>query len=281
MCLIAFAFEKAANTPLVVISNRDEFYHRPTRTLHWWDDAPVLAGRDLQAGGTWIGLSKTGCFAAVTNYRRAPGGDETETWPRSRGQLVSGFLNSGQTASQWAESLHPTLTDYDGFNLLLFDGRELLYLNNYQQDEPQNLSPGVYALSNHLLDSPWPKVEYARQSLQQAIEENEQIRNEHMPRLMEGFSLQRQYPEHLLPDTGVSAEWERILSSPFITTPSYGTRASSVVIVSDGGELQMRERSFVAGRVIDDVEFGFEAVTSSDSPKAFEVRPEALKSDGS
>jgi uncharacterized protein with NRDE domain len=255
MCLIAFAYRKHASARLIVISNRDEFYQRPTRALEWWSDAPILAGRDLQAGGTWIGMSKNGHFGAVTNYR--DGTNEETGKTLSRGHLVSSFLSSRQSAAEWAESLGPAMADYGGFNLLIGDSEDMFYLNNYQQDQPQRLQPGVYALSNHLLDSPWPKVEYARQRMHKIVEGHEVIGKSQVPQLLADFSLQSPYPDHLLPDTGISREWERILSSPFISTPTYGTRASSAIIISADGEIYMRERGFSTGQMLHDAEFQF------------------------
>lgn len=253
MCLLAIAFRQHNSAPLVVIANRDEYYARPTRPLHWWHDAPVLAGRDERAGGTWMGLSRNGHFAAVTNYRHVPVNGSVETPRLSRGHLVSGFLNSGQTACSWAASILPTMTEYGGFNLLMYDGAELLYLNNYTQKEAEKLAPGVYALSNNLLDSPWPKVRYARQKLQYAIDNSETLGSAQIPQLMDDLSVQKTYPSHLLPDTGVAPEWEKILSAPFICSDAYGTRSSSVVIVSSSGEVSFVERSFEAGRVLGEI----------------------------
>ena len=244
MCLLAIAFQQHSNAPLVVMSNRDEFYARPSRSLHWWDDAPILAGRDIQAGGTWMGLSRNGHFAAVTNYRHVHNGRSSEARPLSRGHLVSGFLNSGQSAAAWVDALRPRMDDYGGFNLLISDGTDLVYLNNYSQEKPEKLLPGVYALSNNLLNSPWPKVDYARQKLQQAIDNNTQLGNEQVQQLMGDLSLQKAYSEDLLPNTGVTPEWEKILSSPFIIADGYGTRASSVVIVSASGKVDVVERRF-------------------------------------
>ena len=257
MCLLAIAFQKHSDAPLVVMSNRDEFYARPTRSLHWWDDAPILAGRDEQAGGTWMGLSRKGHFAAVTNYRHGSNGQSPEAKPLSRGHLVSGFLNSGQSATAWVNELRPTMADYGGFNLLIFDGTDLVYLNNYNQDKPENLLPGVYALSNNLLDSAWPKVDYARQKLQQAIDKNTPMGKKQVHQLMGDLSLQKTYPEDLLPNTGVPPEWEKVLSSPFIIAEAYGTRASSVVIVSASGKVNVVERRFDDGRMVGEIGIGF------------------------
>ena len=122
MCLLAFAYKTQTDSPLIVTSNRDEFYPRPTLPMHWWPDAPILAGKDLNAGGTWLGLSRNGRFAAVTNYRYLDENGEMESQPLSRGQLVTDFLVSELAASDWASAIEPTASEYGGFNLLLYDG---------------------------------------------------------------------------------------------------------------------------------------------------------------
>ena len=154
MCLLAIAFNQHPNAPLIVASNRDEFYARPTLPMHWWQDAPILAGRDQQANGTWMGLSRNGRFAAVTNYRYVPEGGAIETAPLSRGDLVTEFLSSSQNARQWAQSIAATAENFGGFNLLIYDGTELVYLNNHNDEQPKILPSGLYALSNGALDSP-------------------------------------------------------------------------------------------------------------------------------
>ncbi len=131
MCLLAVAFQTQIDRPLIVTSNRDEFYRRPTEPMHWWPDAPILAGRDAEAGGTWMGLSRSGRFAAVTNFRQLVAGAMPETNALSRGHLVTDFLSSEKIVEQWADSIAATMPHYGGFNLLLYDGLSLLYLNNH------------------------------------------------------------------------------------------------------------------------------------------------------
>ena len=256
MCLLAVAFQTQTDTPLIVTSNRDEFYRRPTEAMHWWPDAPILAGRDNQAGGTWMGLSRSGRFAAVTNFRQLEDAAMPEAKTLSRGHLVTDFLSSKNTVEQWADSITTTMPDYGGFNLLIYDGHRLLYLNN-RYGTRQLLAPGIYALSNHLLDSPWPKVDHAREQLRQTIESG-QIGAGQLPELIATLSLEKTYPPELLPDTGVSNELETQLSSPFIVADGYGTRASSAIIISKQGEIVVAEHCFEAGETLGTQVFEFE-----------------------
>jgi len=257
MCLIAVAFHQHHEAPLIVVSNRDEYYARPTRDMHWWDDAPILAGRDLQMGGTWMGVTRGGRFAAITNYRNVPADGKVPARPLSRGNLVKRFLCARDPAERWARNIRPTLPDYGEFNLLVHDGRELLYLNNYHDDEARRLEPGFYALSNSLLDSPWPKVDYARDRLRDSVEQAAHIGEDEIMELLDNLALQQTYAPHLLPRTGVPQEWEEILSSPFIVAPGYGTRASTVLVMFATGEVKAVERNFEAGRKTSEQRFDF------------------------
>jgi uncharacterized protein with NRDE domain len=244
MCLLAIAFNHRPDTPLAVCSNRDEFYQRPTLPLHWWQDMPVLAGRDEQQGGTWIGLSQNNRFAAVTNFRDLSKPGFHEARPKSRGNLVTDFLCSQASAQSWADSVLPEFDLYGGFNLQIYDGEQLLYLNNFN-NQVRSLEPGIYALSNHLLDSPWPKVDYARQQLRQTLDRqrNDQQTLDDLLGLLE---QNQTYPDHLLPNTGVPADWEKRLSSAFIVAEDYGTRAStSIVLSSSGGSIA--EQTYIKG----------------------------------
>jgi len=239
MCLIYIAHRVDPFYRLVVAANRDELHARPSAPAHWWDDAPgILAGRDLEAGGTWMGISRSGRFAALTNYRdpahRAPGA-------RSRGLLVSGFLRSGAPALAWLEEVAGEGDRYDGFSLLVHDGDTLAFYSN-RGGEPEPVPPGVHGLSNHLLDSPWPKVEQGKLELLGLLS-----RGTPTPGALRGL-LDRREPadEAELPDTGVGAARERWLSPRFILGAQYGTRSSTALIVDAGGEVVLRERSFDA-----------------------------------
>jgi len=259
MCLLAVAFHRHPDAPLIVTSNRDEYYSRPTMPMHWWDDAPVLAGRDLQMGGTWMGVTRGGRFAAITNYRNVPEDGKVPARPLSRGNLVKDFLCAADPAARWAQAMRPTLADYGEFNLLVYDGRELLYLNNYHDDEARALGPGFYALSNSLLDSAWPKVDYARKRLRESVAQAAHIGEDEITELLDNLALQQTYAPHLLPKTGVPPEWEEILSSPFIVAPGYGTRASTVLVMFATGEVKVVERNFEAGKKVSEQSFEFSA----------------------
>ena len=254
MCLLAIAFNHRPDTALAVCSNRDEFYQRPTLPLHWWQDMPVLAGRDEQQGGTWIGLSQNNRFAAVTNFRDLSKPGFHEARPKSRGNLVTDFLCSQASAQSWADSVLPEFDLYGGFNLLIYDGEQLLYLNNFN-NQVRSLEPGIYALSNHLLDSPWPKVDYARQQLRQTLDRqrNDQQTLDDLLGLLE---QNQTYPDHLLPNTGVPADWEKRLSSAFIVAEDYGTRASTSIVLSSSGS-SIAEQTYTKGIAVQSEIFTF------------------------
>tara|TARA_B110000902_G_scaffold23724_1_gene26279 strand:+ start:501 stop:1265 length:765 start_codon:yes stop_codon:yes gene_type:complete len=244
MCLLAIAFNYRPDTPLAVCSNRDEFYRRPTLPMHWWQDKPVLAGRDNQEGGTWMGLSRNGRFAAVTNFREFSKPGFHEPRPKSRGNLVTDFLCSEASAQSWADSVLADFDLYGGFNLLIYDGQQLLYLNNFN-NQVRNLEPGIYALSNHLLDSPWPKVDYAREQLFQTLD-NQRSDQQMLGDLLGLLDKNQTYPDHLLPNTGVPADWEKRLSSAFIVAEDYGTMASTSIVLSSSGS-HIAEQTYIEG----------------------------------
>lgn len=235
MCLILLAWQMHKDFPLVVAANRDEFYARPTLPAARWNDAPtVIGGRDLEAGGTWLGITEAGRFAAVTNVRE-PGTPKGE---RSRGDLTRTFLVGESSPEQAAAQVAGS--DYGGFNLLLADQEALYYLSN-RDGAPRALGPGVYGLSNHLLDTPWPKLATAKARFTEAL-----------PALPESgpmFSIladQEIVPDPQLPATGVPLEWERLLSAIFVKSATYGTRASTFLASGPGG-LRLEERSFGPG----------------------------------
>jgi uncharacterized protein with NRDE domain len=236
MCLIALAYDVSPHR-LVVAANRDEFHARPAAPAHFWPDAPdLLAGRDLLAGGTWMGITRTGRFAAVTNYR------EPEPPPAdapSRGGLTAGFLTGTASAEDFARSLAGRGDRYAGFNLLVGDAGGLYYVTN-RHPGWRRLSPGVYGISNHLLDTDWPKVRDAKEALSGAL-------SHPVPELEAALfaALAREAfaPDHALPDTGVGIEVERVLSSPFIRAGAYGTRASTVLTVGPDGAARLVERT--------------------------------------
>jgi len=235
LCLIVLAWKARAGLPLVVAANRDEWRERPTQPAHWWPDHPgIFAGRDLQAGGTWMGVTRAGRFAAVTNFRDPA--DKRST-AKSRGGLVSEFLLGSEPARAYLSRLAPAASQYNGFNLIVGDGRELWYFGS-REGEARAIAPGIHGLSNHLLDEPWPKVVRARLAMEDALKEGDPA-----PRLFRALSDPQGAPDAALPRTGVGIDWERRLASPLITGADYGTRASTVVTVSDAGAVTFEERT--------------------------------------
>jgi uncharacterized protein with NRDE domain len=225
MCLILVAWQAHPAYLLVVAANRDEFFIRPTAAAGFWPGSDILAGRDLKEGGTWMGLTRSGRFAALTNYRDPALHVEGRA---SRGDLVVEFLHSGASPADWLHDLATRRGNYNGFNLLAGDLNSLACLES-TTGAVHVLKPGVYGLSNHLLDSPWPKVTAAKSDLADALAG--------LPDDRPLFDLLRDdspHPDHLLPRTGIGLEWERLLSSAFVKAPGYGTRSSSVLKVSRG-----------------------------------------------
>lgn len=237
MCLIILGWKVHPQYPLVVAANRDEFLNRPTAAAAFWEDAPqVLAGRDLQAGGTWMGITKAGRFAALTNYR-----DPAHMQPneRSRGRLVSDYLVSNQSPEGYIESIYRDSEKYNGFNLLVADRQELVWFSNVN-GQSETLKPGIYGISNHLLDTPWPKLEEAKTLFAQAIKQLPE-----QSKLFELLFNDQIHPDEILPQTGVSIDRERALSAIFVTTfPGYGTRNSTVITENLQGEIQFTEQTW-------------------------------------
>lgn len=235
MCLILLAWHQHPDYPLIIAANRDEFYRRPSASLSPWNDAPILAGRDLEAGGTWLGVNRQGHLAAVTNIRNPA----AKPGSLSRGQLTSDFLRSGQNAASFAKNLQNNIADYSGFNLLLHDGEELWYAGTHSA--PERLCPGLFGLSNASLNSRWPKVKTGVQAMQQWLQQQGSAAE-----LMEILASRERPSDNELPDTGIGLDRERLLAPRFIRAGNYGTRASTVVLVSKQGDSWIWERSFNA-----------------------------------
>lgn len=233
MCLIVVGWRVHPDYPLVVAANRDEFYARPTANAARWPDAhEIIGGIDLEAGGSWLGIADNGRFAAVTNVRE-PG---MAKGSNSRGALTSDFLRSTAPALEHAGKIDHGV--YSGFNLLLSDGETLVYCSN-RDGTPRQLSPGIYGLSNHLLDSPWPKLLKARQAFGEALK--------YLPDETAIFELladREVVADDKLPETGVGLEWERLLSPVFVQSERYGTRASTVVSRHRNGTVRLHEKSY-------------------------------------
>ena len=234
MCLLSVAVNADPEWPLILVANRDEFHARPTAPLMPWPDQPVLGGRDLQAGGSWMALGDNNRFALVTNYRdvRRPSPPEAP----SRGGLVTEFIHSPLSAVHFC---HRLTTPRAGFNLLLADGKGLWHYNNVS-GHCQPVSRGIHTLGNAFLDTPWPKAQRAHQVLDTAIR-NRMFREEHLLRLLHD---EWRPDDRELPDTGLSIERERLLSSCFIRSPDYGTRASSLLMQHRSGRLVFLEESY-------------------------------------
>ncbi|MBC7502200.1 MAG: NRDE family protein [Herminiimonas sp.] len=239
MCLIVFAWKVIPGTSLIAAGNRDEFYKRPAASACWWDDHPqIYAGRDLQGGGTWMGVTRDGRFAAITNIRAL---SERRTDATSRGALVADFLAGSMTARDYVAGLGDRADEFNGYNLLVGDRHELIWYSNRMQEDPRNgksLPPGVYGLSNASLDSPWPKVvrtkaQFASLLCQCAPE----------AAYFEMLTDTTIASDCRLPKTGVAIELERVLSAVCIDTPNYGTRVSTVVQIHDNGTVAMNEQS--------------------------------------
>jgi uncharacterized protein with NRDE domain len=256
MCLILLAHRVHPEYPLVFAANRDEFYARATSPAAWWPDAPqVLAGRDLVAGGTWMGVTRSGRWAAVTNYRDLRTEPAEPVGRLSRGELVSGFLRDGATVADYMDQVVARAGQFAGFNLLVGDGEHLGYVSN-RGAASRMLGPGLYGLSNHLLDSPWPKVERGKIGLHSRIAAGTPLSPE---RLFEILFDAEPAPDAALPDTGVGPELERALSSSFIATPTYGTRSSTVLLVRRTGAAVFVERSYFPQRGDwDEIRFDFD-----------------------
>jgi uncharacterized protein with NRDE domain len=235
MCLILFALQQHADYPLIVIANRDEYYARPTRDAHWWDDADTFAGRDLEANGTWLGVNRQGHFAAVTNVRE-PGG--MKAGKISRGELTRNYLSTTQTAEEYLQQLAPHDQDYAGFNLMLADQRGLWFYSN-RDHGIKRIQPGIYGISNGGFDEPWPKLSSGKLELAAllagTIDEAE---------LMAILTDHETAQDHELPTTGVPLDIERLLSSRFIRSPGYGTRACSVVTIDASNLVRFNEQNY-------------------------------------
>lgn len=235
MCLIALAWKPDSRHRLLVAANRDEWRERPTEAARWWEDHPaILAGRDLRAGGTWMGVTRSGRFAAVTNFRDP---SDRRTSALSRGSLVADFLLDDADPRTWLERLAERASLFNGFNLLVGDSESLFYFGS-REPAPRAVAPGVHGLSNHLLDEPWPKVTRARKAMEAALAEADPA-----PRLFDMLSDTRGAEDGELPDTGVGLAWERRLAPPLIVGPDYGSRASTVVAIGGDGAVTFEERT--------------------------------------
>lgn len=247
MCLIAIAHQVNRDKPLIVAANRDEFWERPALPSHWWEEAPILAGRDVERGGTWMGISKTGRFCALTNYRD-PGEDGGEK--RSRGHIVRSFLESNLETELFLKELDRERNRYPGFNVIAGTAEALWMYSSRSGSRPFRLPPGIHAISNAFLNTPWPKAVRIKKKMAQSMDSKEGL----FSMLQDG----RAAADEDLPNTGVSLEWERLLSSIFIESARYGTRCSTVLEVNSRKEAVWTERTFTPGQPFEERTFTFD-----------------------
>ncbi len=238
MCLVLLAHRVHPSLPLIVAANRDEFHARPAQKMHWWVEKPdILAGRDLQAGGTWLGLDRSGRFATITNYRDAvpPSGRRP-----SRGELVTAFLESERPPLEFVRSIDGAR--YAGFNLLVADRDQVAYLSN-RDGSSGALPPGIYGVANATLDTPWPKVERSRAELERLIRDGTVNETE----LLRLLSDRRRASARDVEPAGLPFEKAHALSAPFIVLPDYGTRCSTVLTRDTAGCVRVAEKRFSPG----------------------------------
>ena len=239
MCLITFAWNMHPKYKLILAANRDEFYNRPTAKAAFWENQPeILGGKDLKAGGTWMTVHKNGRFAAVTNYRDLQHIREDVS---SRGEIPTDFVNSNLSPEKFLQQLHDHSEEYNGFNVIVSDQREMGHYSNYER-KINILKPGIYGLSNSLLDTPWPKVELAKEKFSTAISNS--FDHYELLDVMTDTSIA---PDESLPDTGISKEMERSLSAMCIRMENYGTCCSTVITIDRDGVVNFTEKSYPVG----------------------------------
>lgn len=240
MCLIVFAWQVVPGMPFIAAGNRDEFYARPTAPADWWEDKPkIYAGRDLQDGGTWMGITREGRFAAITNIREPS--CKRDDAP-SRGALVADFLSGDASPQEYIERIAADGDRYNGFNLLVGDRSQLLWYSNGEPDDERNgksLAPGIYGLSNGTLDAPWPKVVRTKAQFASLL-----CQGAPHDAYFDMLSDSTRASDCRLPRTGVSLEWERVLSAAFIESPEYGTRSSTVVQLYSCNTAVLKEKAY-------------------------------------
>ncbi len=249
MCLIVFSLNSHPHYPLILIANRDEFYERPTTPVHKWENTTMYAGKDLKASGTWMGITESGRFAAVTNYRDLKNIKDTA---KTRGDLPLDYLLGSDHPKDYLHQIHEHKDDYNGFNLLTYRDSKMYHYSNYE-GKVNSLDDGVHGLSNALLDTPWPKVTQLKETFETVISGDFNAHD-----LMELLNDQNTAGDEFLPDTGVSPELEKALSAICIRTERYGTCSSSVLMINNASEVSFLEKSYPVGdRMEGMVEFNF------------------------
>ncbi|MCR3922175.1 MAG: NRDE family protein [Firmicutes bacterium] len=241
MCLILVAYRYHPKYHLVLAANRDEFYSRPTEPAAFWQDQPnILAGKDLVAGGTWLGVTRAGRFAAITNYRDPA--LENSNRP-SRGDVVSKYLAGTDNPAAYMDMMIEKRNTYNGFNLIVGDGHSLWHYSNIS-GEAQCLSAGFYGVSNHLLDTPWPKVRRSKEHLARHLKADYIDKEKIFNTLHDNTPVS----DKQLPSTGVTLAWERILSPIFVSSAEYGTRCSTILTIEHSGLVQLTERTYLPNK---------------------------------
>ncbi|PLX70572.1 MAG: hypothetical protein C0602_03420 [Denitrovibrio sp.] len=249
MCLILFSYKSHPKYKLIIAANRDEFYSRPTKEAHWRGVSPdILAGKDMHAGGTWMGIAENGRIAALTNYRSP---EDMQNHCKSRGKLVFSYLKGEMSPEVCSEALSETAGRYNGYNLLFGDVNNLYWYSN-KTDSLQRLDAGVHGLSNHLLNTPWPKVERGKKLFRETIKKD--FSSEDLLKILKDDIRSK---DAELPETGVGVELERILSPMFIVSPEYGTRSSTIITVSNDNKVTFVERTYNSEPKNTDVKFEF------------------------
>lgn len=251
MCLLVLAWRAHPRYSLIVAANRDEFHERPAAPLAPWEGEGIIGGRDLRAGGTWLAVDEQRRFGVVTNFRDL---QRAKSGAPSRGDLITSYLRQSAGPQSFFSGLESVANEYAGFNLLLSDRESLWYASNRDEVFARVLEPGIHGLSNQLLDTPWPKLVRVRRRFKAWIESS--------PALAVGDAfdiLNDRVPvtdDDDLPQTGLSPEWERIVSAPFVLSPTYGTRCSTVLLLESSGALYLVERRFdTAGVLTGETEF--------------------------
>ncbi len=238
MCLVLFAYNVHEEYPLILAANRDEFYCRPANPVDFWKNRPnILAGKDLQGGGTWLGITRQGNFATLTNYRD-PSSFKTESL--SRGNIVFDYLASKEETSSYLHKLTVENIFYNGFNLIAGNIDQLFYFSNIT-GKVKRISKGVHGLCNHLLNTPWPKVKKGKKRLSEIIASNTSIDLNALRELMHDKSPA---PDEELPDTGVGLKLERLLSPIFISSPEYGTRTTTILTIDSKNTINFQEINY-------------------------------------
>jgi len=236
MCLILFGYKVSKDFPVVLAANRDEFYNRPTAPMTFWEDTPnILGGRDLEQNGTWFGINKKGKFSALTNYRDPSSIKQNAP---SRGEIIVDYLESNQKDNSFQKTLLNNRLQFNGFNLLFGDRNDLFWFSNLK-DKIEKIKPGIHGLSNKFLNTPWPKVEKGKEQLKKIIDDNLTAAS-----LFSMLNDQTEPAPHLLPDTGIGSDWERILSPLYIQSETYGTRSSTILLIDSKGKIKVTERTY-------------------------------------